>query len=516
VLAAALVLLGPHGTDWAQHAYQLSVFERHGLTLWNNEWYAGRSSFITYSTLYYPLAALVGIGPLAVLSVGAATLAFGVVARRRWGAAARPAIAAMAVVLALWTLTASFPFLLGVAFALGAIVAVQRRRFALAALALLATVASSPLAFALAALWLAAAGWDRRGDRRAVVAGGAVLIGVGGLMLVVFALFPSQARNPFPLQALLPTLAFSAILAALARGVREARVLLAGAVLLGAASLVLFAVPTELGEGISRVRFVALPLALLAWGLRGWRPRALGLAAVTLAATWNVLPAVSAFLNGLSDRSEAASFWRPAIAFVDGRLGPGERVEVVDTERHWAAYYFPAAGIPLVRGWFRQDDFPRNRLLYEEGLTAERYGAWLRSQGARYVVLPDAELDYSAQAEARLLRSGRSGLRSVLRTDDLEVFEVPGAPSLVSGPGNPEVVAMGIDSVDLRLDAAGIQRVAITYSPHWATDRGCLRAAADGVLLLDAPGPGPVRLTFDVDPARFADILLGRATVRCG
>src|SRR3954463_13481797 len=84
-LAAALVWLGPPGSDLAEHAYQRTLFLNDGFALWNNFWYAGRYSFVTYSTLYYPLAALLGIRLLAVATVSTAALAFAVVVSRQWG-----------------------------------------------------------------------------------------------------------------------------------------------------------------------------------------------------------------------------------------------------------------------------------------------------------------------------------------------------------------------------------------------------------------------------------------------
>ena len=71
-----LVWLGPPGTDFAAHAYQRALFLEHGFTLWDNFWYAGRYSFIDYSVLYYPLAAALGIKLLAVATVALAALAF--------------------------------------------------------------------------------------------------------------------------------------------------------------------------------------------------------------------------------------------------------------------------------------------------------------------------------------------------------------------------------------------------------------------------------------------------------
>src|SRR6266536_2852327 len=71
-IAAALAWFGPPGTDFAAHAYQRAAFLDHGFTLWNNYWYAGRYSFVTYSVFYYPLAALLGIRLLAVATVALA------------------------------------------------------------------------------------------------------------------------------------------------------------------------------------------------------------------------------------------------------------------------------------------------------------------------------------------------------------------------------------------------------------------------------------------------------------
>src|SRR3954454_20918154 len=79
LLASLLVCLGPPGADFAAHAYQRSTFLQHGFAFWNNFWYAGRYSFITYSLVYYPLAAVLGIKLLAVASVAAAAFGFALV-----------------------------------------------------------------------------------------------------------------------------------------------------------------------------------------------------------------------------------------------------------------------------------------------------------------------------------------------------------------------------------------------------------------------------------------------------
>src|SRR5512133_3606275 len=135
-LAAALLWLGPPGADLAEHAYQRTLFLDHGFALWNNFWYAGRYSFVTYSVLYYPLAALLGIKLLAVATVSTAALAFAVVIGREWGPLARWSSRTFAVTWGGIVLSAAFPFALGVALALLALWALQahgRARFAVLA-----------------------------------------------------------------------------------------------------------------------------------------------------------------------------------------------------------------------------------------------------------------------------------------------------------------------------------------------------------------------------------------------
>ena len=160
-LAAALAWLGPPGSDFAAHLYQSGLFEDHGFGIWNNFWYAGRYSFVTYSLLYYPLAALFGIRLLAVASIATAALAFGVVASREWGPASRWSNRSFAVVWAGIVLSGAFPFALGVALALLALWALQAGRRGRFALLTVLVLAASPVAFVLLAVILAGIGLSR-------------------------------------------------------------------------------------------------------------------------------------------------------------------------------------------------------------------------------------------------------------------------------------------------------------------------------------------------------------------
>jgi hypothetical protein len=172
--------------------------------------------------------------------------------------------------------------------------------------------------------------------------------------------------------------------------------------------------------------------------------------------------------------------------------------------------------VPLARGWFRQNDFPQNRLLYDgDDLARRTYLAWLRSLGIRYVVLTDAAPDYSAVAEARLLRSGRSGLAPVLRSRHVTVFAVPSPRPLITGPAPARVVGLAESRLTVHVAAAGTYRLAIRYSPYWMASSGCLDPGTDSMILLRTPSDGDVRLTFHVNARRAFAALAGQHPQTC-
>ena len=512
-LAALLVYLGPPGTDFAAHAYQTALFSAHGFVLWNNLWYAGRYSFVTYSLLYYPLASLFGIRLLAVGCVAVSVLAFSLLTGRRWGRAARWSNRSAALVLPAFVLSAAFPFLLGTTLSLLAVLALRDGRRPTFAVLCGLTAAASPLAFLFLALVVLGTWLGDGRPRREVVEAATILAAVLVGLVVLATAFPSDARYPFPAASLLGSLVFSSTLVGLTWRVRAARSVRFVALLNGAACVSAFFLSSEVGEGMTRLRFVALPLTLLALAIRGWKPWGLAAVSVIAAGYWNVAPLVTSFANGIEDPSAEARYWRPAIDFLRANLPPGSRVEVVDTQRHWAAAYLPSAGIPLVRGWFRQDDFPQNEILYDH-LGAAAYRRWLRGLAARYVVLTDVTPDYSAQSEARLLRSGRSGLRLVLHRRHVEIFAVPHPGALVSGPGSAMVTRLGHDRVAFQISRAGRYRVAVRYSPYWTAAGACVTAGADGMLRVSVARPGPVILRFSVGIPAMMRTLVGTSP-RC-
>ena len=145
---------------------------------------------------------------------------------------------------------------------------------------------------------------------------------------------------------------------------------------------------------------------MLVLSLRNWRPLVPVLIVFGLAISWNVTPLAISYVRSAEDPAAHASYWQPAVSYLHGHLTPSYRVEAVDTAGHWAALYLPRAGIPLARGWFRQDDFPQNELLYDR-LGPQSYLRWLRSMGVRYVAAHDARARLQRRAPRPRSSAGR-------------------------------------------------------------------------------------------------------------
>jgi hypothetical protein len=515
VLAWLLVWLGPPGADFAAHAYQRSTFLQHGYAFWNNFWYAGRYSFITYSLIYYPLAALLGIKLLAVATVATAAFAFAMIVGREWGATARWSSRTFAVVWAGVVLSGAFPFTLGAATALVALWLLQSGRRACFVPFAALTLAASPLAFLLLTVVLVGIVLARWGERRRFVAPTAAIAALLLTEAALWRLFPDSGRYPFSWEELLAVSAFCLAGAGLTWGVDGGGVLRSFFLVYFVGCVGVFAIPSAVGENVARLRFLALPVMVLALSLRRWRPLPIALPILVLALSWNVTPLAFSFVKSQDDPAAARSYWEPAIRYLHSHLNLSYRVEAVDTAGHWDAVYLPRAGVPLARGWFRQNDFPQNRVLYGDALYRGPYLAWLRSLGVRYVVLPDARLDYSARAEAKLLRSNRSRLMTVLRLPHLTIYEVPSPRRIVTGPAPARVVELTQTRVTLAVEAAGTYRLAIRYSPYWNASTGCLDPGPDSMIRLRAPAAGNVRLRFHVNARRALDAFTGRHPQAC-
>ncbi|CAB4686373.1 MAG: hypothetical protein F2663_01735 [Actinobacteria bacterium] len=508
-LAAIIAFAGPPGADLAAHVFQRDLFLEHGFALWTNYWYAGRYTFVGYSLLYYPLAAFLGIALLAVLSVALATWAFTVLAEGLWGRAAVLPSRLFAIVAAASVITAAFPYGLGLALALCALVAVARGRLTLFSVLAVLTFGASPLAFLFLLIVLGAVALSRSEfdfAKPAAVLGVVCLFGA-----LLWRLFPDGGRFPFSTPELLAVMVFCLLGLALTWGVDKARILTFVFAAYAAACLLAYAVPSSLGENVVRLRFIAIPIAALTLSLRRWQPLPVAIAAFGLALSWNATPLAFSFVRSSQDPSASAAYWSPAVSWLSTRLTPSYRVEAVDTSGHWEAVYLAKANIPIVRGWFRQDDFPQNEVLYDP-MGRKAYLDWLHQMGVRYVVLTDAPTDYSAADEASLLRSGRSRLPVVFRSAHLTIYRVPGARPIIAGPGNPSVTAIGDSNLTLLVRQPGRYRLALRFTPYLTATDACLSETAAGMTIVHARRAGLIDLDFNLSASGALAAISGSHT----
>jgi len=492
--ALAVVSFAPPPGDASAHLYRTWLVER-GVIVWDNLWFAGNYPILTYSPLYYFLAAAAGNGMLTIAGALVAAACFAALAVREWGPTAAWPARLFGICAAGPLITGTAPYGLGLAAALACLLALQRRwwipAFALAAV----TLAFSALAFFFLVLALGAVALSRRCTIREVLTVGFVMAALAACWATLWLLVPSQGRYPYSWLSLLAAGGVAACGVRLALGTRSASLLAAFFGLWLVSCVVCYLVPTPMGETVTRLRYVVLPLMLLTVLHARARPRWLAAIALAGAAAYNTVPyAVSLALRVAGDGNAAEQgYWQPTIDFLRANHSDDHLVAVVATGSHWESYYLPKAGIPVVRGWFRQTDMVRNEVLYDSSADAGDYVRWLHDNAVRYVVLPDVRLDaYTGEREEDLVRAAAADLALAMRTDDVTIYEVPNATPLLTGPGRARVTELTHDEVRGVVGASGTYRLRLTWSPYWRVVNGAItvREATDGQMLLDARKPG--------------------------
>lgn len=515
--SVAVYVLSPPGGDAAAHIYRTWLLER-GVTVWDNLWFTGHYPLAGYSLLYYGPAALVGNVPFVVAAaVGSAAL-FSALALDEWGDAARWPARAFAVTTAIPLFTGTYSYAVGFAAALGTLRLVQLRRPWLAGACAALALGFSPLAFVLLGIALAAIFFVRRRLDHATLVVAGTLAAAAAVQLGVLVLFPTQGRYPYNPLTLLGVLAVTGLTLPIALRAERTRILAVFLALWALANVAVYAVPTPIGDNLSRLRYVLFPLVLLVVVLARPRSRLLAAAALAGALAHNVGPDLSALPKRFADaRAAQQAFWQPALQFVRARSAPGDRVEVVPTFGHWEAWYVPRAGLPLARGWYRQIDLAENPQLYRRPLVAAQYRRWLRDNGVRWVLLPNVRLGpLGAGSEALLLESRRAGLPLAMRTADWKIYRVPFTRPLLSGAGSARVDLLDYGRVVGRVGASGRYRLAVRFSPTWVVSGDvCAVRAADGLTVVRAFGRGRFELSVPGLAAALRGAA-GRADHVCG
>ena len=514
LITLALGLFTAPGIDAPSHLFQTWLYSHGGFEIWNNYWYAGRYEFVNYSMLYYAVAS--HVGQLGVLVPAGAVLggSFALVCRREWGAAARgPSIAFAVTAPFIMMVGGTYPFYGGAAAALAALMLVQRRRRLLFALATFATLAFSPLAFSILVALLAGAllgqqrPWEALRSQRVAFAA-VVLVFVTGVLLQ--RAFPSQGWYPYDLWDAFIVLVFSLAGLWIAGTQASTRSLRALFMAYLALNLIAFLLKGPIGSNPSRLFAIAgAPMLWLAANV-GPRRRLVVFPIIAAAVALQVGPKVRDAYSAWENPAASRAYWNPALKFIAQHRQDmsGYRVEAVSTWGHWDAYYIANQRVPLARGWFRQEDFPQNDSLYQDRLTPVEFQHWLRSLGVRYVLLPDAPLDYSSVREARLLRSGLSGLNVIGHSRHWTFYELPAATPIVTPPPGrrAELTYLGQQRVVLWTSGPGRYVVRVRYTPYRRAlpSSACLSATADGMTAVTTHMLGYVQLDIDADASTLA------------
>jgi hypothetical protein len=256
-------------------------------------------------------------------------------------------------------------------------------------------------------------------------------------------------------------------------------VLRAGVVIYALATIASYAIATPVGSNAVRLgTLLAAPLAALLF----WPRRARWLAFCVLPLLYLEWQAPARDLATASGQpSVSTGYYQPLLTFLErqpGAGGPDFRVEIPFTRFHWEAYVV-GSRFPLARGWERQLDTKDNAVFYDGRLTQRSYDAWLHRTAVRFVAVPDAPLDYSAHAEARLIDRGLSYLRPVLRTAHWRVYEVRHATPIAQGAARLQ--AMGPAWLRLYAPRPGTTFVRVHFTPYWTLVRGsgCVAPAGD-------------------------------------
>ena len=522
--AAALVALLMHrggvpGWDDAAHAYKVFLLRTGQSVFWDDYWYGGGYGAINYGFVFYWLAQYIPAKVLTVVAAGALPPLYYLYQRDMWHIDDVWPAWAFAGVVSVYLAHGQDPFLLALALTVGGVAVLARGWWLPAALLVAVAVYANPMAFVVCGPLMLADVLGRPECRRRYLRFFAVLAPFVLVRLLLGWAFSEPSAYLNETSQLMLYLGFALAGLALA-GVNAAhprRPFLILFVTYSAICVLSFVTPgSPLGNNIGRFFFVfGLPLLLLLRHTRLKRPFPYGDLAVipiVLFALLQVSAPYSHFTRTDEWPQARASFFAPALAAVVQYYDPDYRIHVVALRRHWEAAYFPEAGYPITRGWYRQADAIHNGLFYTH-YDAESYAAWLRHMGVEYVFLADAPLDAWSQREARLLAASpefeaveQTGAWTIYRLRDPELLLV----GLHGGSGT--VHRVGHRFIDVSVTAAGDYTLKFSWSPYWTLEGGggSLARSPEGFIRLRADGPGPYTVRFVVTPARVVDTSLER------
>jgi hypothetical protein len=531
----AMYLLGISGGDDPAHLYKIALLRDGQSVLWDNYWYGGSYGALTYGLVYYWLAQFVPGVVITVIAGGSLPVFFHVYLRDGWGVTSRAPAWTLAAVMVVYLAWGQSPFLLAMSLTMAGLTLLARRRPFVAALLCGLGVFTNPLALVAAGVFLLAMLAGRPETRRTVLRFALAMLPVVAARVALAAVFAAPAWE-FHYTAELAGLAVVAVLGILlARSSEDPalRALQWVFVALLAVVVPAYLLPdTQIGSNAGRFFYVFGGPLLVAVARPSRLPRVVPVLAVAVVLAFQLAFPVWMLARAPSFTATREAFFAPALAYAAEVYDPDYRFHVVTPEMHWESYYFPAAGFPITRGWYRQADALHNVDLYDKQLTPDGYAAWLRRMAVEYVFVPHAPLVTTSQREAAILASSPD-FRLVYQGEQWTVYRLLDAEPLVVPleQADAQVLAMDHTSIRFGVTRPGPYVVKLTWSPYWQVARvptdpalrgrdghagqpwradtlgdGLVSKDSHGFIIFQAPAAGVYELRFDVAGTAEAEL----------
>jgi len=512
VVRALMYWRGVPGWDDAAHVYKVFLLREGQGIFWDTYWYGGGYGAVTYGFIYYWLAQYVPGPVLVALASGLLPLFFYLYQRRVWGIDDVWPAWLFVAILCLYQANGQDPFVVALCIAMGGLALLGAGRPALAALLVGTAVFANPLALFVVGVFLLGDFASRPRLRRRYLVFAAWLAPFVALRIAVGIAFsePGAYVNEFNQTVLFLSFALAGLAFAGVNAVHPRRPFALLFVIYGLICVASYLIPgSPLGNNVGRFAMVFGASLLLL--LRNDRLRRmfgvvpLTVVPILLFTVLQVSSTYSHFVNRTDLPATEAAYFAPALKAADGLYDPDYRIHVVALRRHWEALYFPKAGFPITRGWYRQADAIHNRLFYE-GYDSSEYLAWLRRMGVAYVFLPDEPLDSWSRHERGLLLDSPI-LKQVARLEGWRVYRLSDPqPLLVPLDGGvAHVTAMDHRAVHIAVERPGSFLLKVTYTPYWRLDGGSVSEAGDHFTRLEFPTAGEYELRFAVTPGVLLD-----------
>jgi hypothetical protein len=504
---------GVPGWDDAAHAYKILLLRDGHSVFWDTHWYGGGYGAITYGFVFYWLAQYVPGALITIVAAGTLPLAWYVYQRDLWLADDVWPAWSFVLVVSLYQAHGQDPFLLALALSLGGLALLARRHPLWAALPVAAGVFVNPMGLVVVLPFVLTDIIARPETRRRYSVSAAAAAPVVVVRLALGWAFSEPGAYLNETSQLMVFLGFALVGVALAgvNAVHARRPFVILFLTYAVICVASFVTPgSPLGNNIGRFFMVfGLPLLLLLRHTRLRRPfryAELAIVPILLFALLQFGTATGHFANRSERPQTTRAYFAPALAAAERLYDPNYRIHVVALRRHWEALYFPEAGYPITRGWYRQADAIHNGIFYTP-YSASEYVTWLRSMGVQYIFLPvGGPLDPWSTREARLLSSSsefvfveEAGAWRIYRLVDARPLLVSQPDVSWKAPGDVRVV--GHERIVFSVAAPGEYLLKFTWSPYWVLEggSGAVRArSADRFVGLELQEAGTYTLHFDV------------------